>query len=356
VRAALILLIFLTACVRPAPTVTPPPTAQPYPAPVVQEYSDAAVPTVDVIVKKPSRVFLAPLFVSRPLRGTEVWEGSASSTTMLPIWAEMQPDFIRLPIVWSHVEIARDVYVWPTRYDLDMAYLRSEGILPVLTVKMAPGWARTPGSDLCARPLDVDNYAEFAARVAARYPGPLVVEIWNEPDVPQGQGEADYYGCWGDPAAPSFGGGYYRQILDAAYPAIKAANPEATVLAGALMINCLTCAMADYVKGWADSPNYDALSFHYYTWHGVGVDSLPETIIYLSQFTTRPLWLTETAVVANVCDKRHEGRSVNWARYVRQDYRLSAVSWFFLQPSGWRCVDLLYPDWSRKPVYKEWMP
>src|SRR4030042_5213015 len=64
-------------------------------------------------------VYLAPLFVSRPLRGTEVWEGSASSTIMLPIWDELKPDFIKMPIYWSHVEKYQDIYVWPTRYDLD---------------------------------------------------------------------------------------------------------------------------------------------------------------------------------------------------------------------------------------------
>jgi len=299
-------------------------------------------------------VYLAPLFVHRPLRGTEVWEGTASSPAVTILLDEIQPDFLRMPIYWSHVEKYPGVYIWPSNYDLDVEYLRSKNILPILTVKMAPDWARS-NPNLCGRPDDISDYANFVAKVAERYPGDIIIEIWNEPDVPDGYGEADYYGCWGDLSDPNFGGDYYRQVLDASYPLIKQANPKAYVLAGALMLNCFTCDMANYIKGWADSPNYDGISFHHYTWYPT-TSSLPEAITYLAQFTNKDLWLTETAVVANVCSTVQEQRSVYWANLVRNDYRLTGVSWFFLQPSQWRCVDLLYPDWSKKPVYKEWMP
>jgi len=57
-----------------------------------------------------------------------------------------------------------------------------------------------------------------------------------------------------------------------------------------------------------------------------------------------------------LCDENHERMSIEWADMLRSESRLSSVSWFMLQPGGWRCTDLLYSDWTKKPVYKEWMP
>jgi hypothetical protein len=56
-------------------------------------------------------------------------------------------------------------------------------------------------------------------------------EIWNEPDIDHTIFTSDStFGCWGEQSdALGFGGGYYAQALQAAYPQIKAADPEAQV-------------------------------------------------------------------------------------------------------------------------------
>ena len=292
------------------------------------------------------------MFNNRPFLGTEVWEGTASTQKTKPYIEGLGVDFVKLPILWSHVEISDGVYVWPTAYDRDVAYLRSINVLPVLTVKMAPAWARLKDARLCGRPDNPLDYAEFVAEVAKRYQGILAIEIWNEPDT--NLGAADYYGCWGDPAEPYYGGLFYKAVLDVSYPAIKLANPETIVIAGALTLPCEgACAMDTYIQGWANSPNYDAVSFHHYP-----IDSdttrLNNAILYLRQFTDKPLWLSETAIIAGNCTTTQEQQSVEWANILKSEWRLSSIAWFALQPTGWYCVDLLYPDWTEKPVYKEW--
>jgi polysaccharide biosynthesis protein PslG len=59
-----------------------------------------------------------------------------------------------------------------------------------------------------------------AGLAAQRYAGKVgAYEIWNEPNA------APYYGPQPDPAG-------YTELLKAAYPAIKAADPDATVIGG----------------------------------------------------------------------------------------------------------------------------
>ncbi len=47
------------------------------------------------------------------------------------------------------------------------------------------------------------------------------------------------FGCWGDPNDKTYyGGEYYAEMLKRAYPAVKAANPQAIVLNGGLLLDC----------------------------------------------------------------------------------------------------------------------
>ncbi len=115
-------------------------------------------------------------------------------------------------------------------------------------------------------------------------------EIWNEPDAPlvQGQTEADgYSGCWGDPSDTTYyGGAYYSQMLDQVYDAIKAADPDAFVMVGGLMMSCGpngNCSTNDknilkFVDGiLAERPNskglgrnFDIMTFHAYDYYTGG--------------------------------------------------------------------------------------
>ena len=87
-----------------------------------------------------------------------------------------------------------------------------------------PDWAVEPGTRV---PLDIDlpfdaqqnAWARFVQRTAERYPQVLHWEIWNEPDM-------DIY--WGGSVED------YFHLLKAGYLAVKAANPDARVIAAGL--------------------------------------------------------------------------------------------------------------------------
>ena len=118
----------------------------------------------------------------------------------------------------------------------------ARGLAVLLTVSAsAPAWAEGPGRPANARPgtwkPNPSDLANFSQAVAARYSGgfdprpgaPLpaveAIQIWDEPNQ-------DYW------LSPAFEGStavspaYYRQMLNASYPAVKAVNPQMLVVTG----------------------------------------------------------------------------------------------------------------------------
>ena len=89
----------------------------------------------------------------------------------------------------------------------------------------------------------------------------------------------------GDINDPYFGGEFYAQMLKAAYPAIKAADPQAQVLVGGLLLDnpdVATNNTALFLEGilrGGGSPFFDAVSFHCYSysWGAVGRMSNPNS-------------------------------------------------------------------------------
>jgi polysaccharide biosynthesis protein PslG len=166
---------------------------------------------------------------------------------------------VRILIPWAFIEYNDDQFYWETvDYLVNAAYERDMGILGVLN--STPGWAVEPGMPaISSPPASNEEYAEFVGTVAERFVGKVsAYEVWNEPNA---------YFFWypePDPAA-------YTELLQAAYPAIKAADPNATVI-GAVV------GLVTDVPGLAISPArfvdemyaagaggyFDALSYHPY--------------------------------------------------------------------------------------------
>jgi polysaccharide biosynthesis protein PslG len=98
---------------------------------------------------------------------------------------------------------------------------RARGLRVIGMIGYTPPWARprSTGSSDKYPPTDVSDYANFARAVARRYE-PLGVrhwEVWNEPNVSA---------FWKPKPNPAD----YTALLKAAYPAIKSADPGATVI------------------------------------------------------------------------------------------------------------------------------
>jgi hypothetical protein len=164
---------------------------------------------------------------------------------------------VRIGIPWAGINPVEGYYDWSqSDYLINAADERGMGILAVITT--TPTYQQN-GSGVYSEPIDPAAYGEFAGMAAERYAGKVgAYEIWNEPNA------APYYGPTPDPAG-------YTELLQAAYPAIKAADPEATVVGGVvgstitygnLTLNPVT--FVDQMYDAGAQGYFDALSFHPY--------------------------------------------------------------------------------------------
>jgi hypothetical protein len=104
-----------------------------------------------------------------------------------------------------------------------------------------------PGAGAGTQPADFASFAgQFAAQMKS-VGGALGYEVWNEED------ETDFWGAAVD-------AGHYSEILKAAYPAIKAADPGAKVVLGPLTGNNYNFLQQVYAAGAGSS--FDAAAVH----------------------------------------------------------------------------------------------
>ncbi len=165
---------------------------------------------------------------------------------------------------------------------------RSLGMTPILVINRAPEWARKYPQSGCG-PIKSDALSDFAAfvsEVVKRYSAPEFninyYQIWNEPDAPVSDSNVGF-GCWGEQTDPYFGGEYYGQMLNIVYPAIKAANPNAQVVTGGLLLGCDPrgtgkgfCANQDLANQWnffegvvkTGGNSFDLVAIHTYAYYG----------------------------------------------------------------------------------------
>jgi hypothetical protein len=218
-------------------------------------------------------------------------------------------------------------------------------------------------------------------------------EIWNEPDVDSsifGYGDS-IYGCWGDQNDAYYGGGYYAEMLKAAYPQIKAADPQAHVLVGGLLLDCdprpgAGCAVDGhdskqpmFLEGILRNnggPYLDGVSFHAYdyyygqsgkygnsnwqsAWNTTGPVFIAKAQFIqslLSQYGVSGKFLlnTESALLCDSCSNDPAFETTK-AYYVAQAYAaaiaqgLQANVWYSVL--GWQNSGLLNPDLSPRLAY-----
>jgi len=164
---------------------------------------------------------------------------------------------IRVFVPWIFVEPAQGTYNW-SYMDMVMQAAAARNMGVMAEIASTPTWAGSSTSITGAGTPDPATYAAFAAEVAKRYGSTIsAYEIWNEPN----------YVLSSDPIDATA----YAALLKAAYPAIKAVDPTATVVAGALgsviSFGSITLDPVTFVKQMlaaGASGYFDALSFHPY--------------------------------------------------------------------------------------------
>lgn len=169
----------------------------------------------------------------------------------------MGVDNVRVFIPWIYTEPLQGKYNWaPIDAIMDAAKARNMGVLAM--VNSTPPWAGIDGNFPGANTPDPAAYASFMNLVATRYSSTVsAYEVWNEVNC----------NCFYDPVSPAS----YTQLLQAAYPVIKAADPTATVIAAGLSsvfsAGNVTMNPVDYVAQMyaaGAKGSFDALAIHPY--------------------------------------------------------------------------------------------
>ncbi|HYP40964.1 MAG TPA: S-layer homology domain-containing protein [Chloroflexia bacterium] len=190
---------------------------------------------------------------------------------------DMGFNWVQYGVYWMDAEPNPDEYSWG-HVDNIVNRAREARLNVLIRVSRPPEWARDPNCatvDTCP-PQDASDFGDFAYELAAHVrpmiaPYRVAYEIWNEPNT-----DIEWGNMCPQPAR-------YAALLQAAYNPIKTADPQATVVAGAVttvgerVLRGSNCYMDDitfleqmYASGAA--PNFDALSDHPY-----GFASTPET-------------------------------------------------------------------------------
>jgi hypothetical protein len=188
------------------------------------------------------------------------FESPAKRDHDLDVIAAAGMTWVRADFYWSVIQAAgRNSFAWgPIDGFVKAATARHINVLALIAY--SPAWARDSRNE-SAPPTNPHDYAVFAHAAAQRF-APMGVhawEIWNEPNLSR------FWSPKADPAA-------YTALLKAAYPAIKSADPNATVVSAGLSpavnngrdMSPLTFLAKVYVHGGKGS--FNAVGYHPYSY------------------------------------------------------------------------------------------
>ena len=223
----------------------------------------------------------------RQVLGVEINRGAVAAVAG-PL-AELRPGWVRYNgIFWDEVEPRRGERRWEALagVEAELAAIRAAGAEPMLVIRGAPGWAQEAAGKVCGpiRAEALPDFAAFMGELVARYSQPpyneKYWELGNEPDAPFDLlAGFEPFGCWGDSRQPDYNGDAYAAMLKAVYPVIKAADPEAQVILGGLLLECdpelagqaRPCGMGRFFEGVLAAGGgafFDMLAYHSYTYWG----------------------------------------------------------------------------------------
>lgn len=302
--------------------------------------------------------------------------------------------FIRQPFGWYDIEIhgkgdfvdrrndPNGVDAW-AKYDNIVELAASHGIEVIARLDKPPAWSRSELPEVTgdfAPPDKVADFGDFVAAVANRYAGRIhYYQIWNEPN---GNEE------WGkhQPVNPEA----YTELLCESYRRIKAADPQAVVLAGALTptvsldgrnLNDIVYLQRMYQAGAAAC--FDIFSAQGYgLWSGATDQRLRPTVINYPHNlllrdvmvqngdTHKEIWISEMgwntvpeelpANFGRVSPAQQATYAVEAYERIRRDWPWVGVGnyWFFKRATDWErdqpfyYFRLMEPDFTPQPAYE----
>lgn len=340
----------------------------------------------------------------RPLSIFGIEANSLTDLSVLRKAAETGNYWVRIHAFdWDEIEPTHTepvaTYNWAAVDETSLRNIANSGMQTIAVVKHTPDWAqKEPGVSCGSIHVDaLDDFADFLTAAVRRYSQhPYNVKYWelgNEPDIDPDLVPPDhFFGCWGDSSDEYYGGGYYAEMLNKAYPAIKAANPDAQVLIGGLLLDCdptnppagENCQPAKFLEGILrnrNGPNFDIVSFHgysqykesqiddetYTSWDQRGgvvlgkIDFLRE--VMTTHGVDKPIIHTEGSLLCSEknlteCDPpgidfyEKQADYVIWL-YVRNwANNVMGTIWFSFPGDGWRYGGMLGSPNDPKPAYQ----
>jgi hypothetical protein len=260
------------------------PMPAPQSAPTLSPAASKAAPTTAA----------TPLIVVQPIMGIHIHD--LKSQAKMSLFEDAGGYWTRFDgFHWDliePVESEKPVYQWD-KVDvasLDGAVNARAQIIAI--VNFAPAWAQKYPGVACGPFAEaaLGKFASFMNALVSRYSQPpyniKYWEIGNEPDVDRTLVDPhSAFGCWGDQNDPYYGGGYYGEMLAAAYNQIKRADPQAHVLIGGLLLDCdpinppeipknsgqfKNCTASRFLEGILKNGGgdyFDGVSFHAYDYY-----------------------------------------------------------------------------------------
>lgn len=289
---------------------------------------------------------------------------------------EMGSEWVRLHVQWREAEPQRGSLNewWMNEYGKAIDVARDAGQKVVVMVSDAPAWAS--GSAAHNVPQQPADYASFMRRFAERFAGRVdAYEIWNEPNIRR-------FWSTGPNAAE------YTRLLQAAFTAVRAADPKARVVFGGLSTNdygFLNRAYQAGAKGY-----FDALATHPYPYCGsTGPDEVRRSggritadsflgyrelrALMAEHGDAKPIWFTEfgwnTSTVkcdpgsgqwqGGVSEAKQAEYLTRAYELIEQDPYVEVAIWYALRNNYWANdanepearFGLLRVDYSRKPAF-----
>jgi hypothetical protein len=204
-----------------APTIAPTQGSVPSPPPVASTRASSAPTRVGTTTtSRPLTQAITTTFPGKVAGldyGMNVWLPTADQDRTLDLLTGAGFGWARQWISWESVEPTQGSYSWDT-LDKVVDTAQRKNVKLLLILLRSPDWV---GANK-GIPKDKQLFATFVGTVAARYKDKVAAyEVWNE---------ANLAGETGGTVSPA----EYAELLKAAFPAIKAADPKALVVFGGL--------------------------------------------------------------------------------------------------------------------------
>jgi hypothetical protein len=261
------------------------------------------VPSVD-LPAPPAGPFLtgphAALGINVHMYGQERWRILNAVQDLGFTWIAQQ-------IQWKDIEGSPGAYAWG-ELDPIVADTAARGVHIMLSVVKPPAWANGGGTGF---PSDPNTLGNFMRALAAHYRGQVqAYEVWNEQNLFVESGDLN-------PA-------HYAALLKAGYAGVKAGDPQAVVVSGALtptgiydpQVATEDTAYLDQLYQWNNGEirnYYDVLGSHPYGYNNPPDTMWPDNPSQASGFTTHgQFYYRRVEQQRQVMEKYGEGGKQVW--------------------------------------------